>query len=70
MITIKVFKYEIELSDDNDRDYYKTGIIVSENEEKASQSVYEYYERRTTDYVDRNIILEEIGLDKEMIIEN
>ncbi|MCJ7965739.1 hypothetical protein MT487_01465 [Lachnospiraceae bacterium NSJ-171] len=70
MITIKVFKYEVMLSNDNDRDYYKTGLVVSESEEKAQNEIYEYYDAKTTDYVSHNIILTEISLDEGIIIED
>lgn len=70
VITIKVFKYEVMLSNDNDRDYYKTGLVVSESEEKAQNEVYEYYDAKTTDYVSHNIILTEISLDEGIIIED
>lgn len=70
MITIKVFKYEVMLSNDNDRDYYKTGLVVSESEEKAQNEIYEYYDDKTTDYVSHNIILTEISLDEGIIIED
>lgn len=70
VITIKVFKYEVMLSNDNDRDYYKTGLVVSESEEKAQNEIYEYYDAKTTDYVSHNIILTEISLDEGIIIED
>ena len=67
---MKIFRYEVELSDDNDRDYHKTGLIVSENKEKAETKVYEYYDARTTDYVSHNIVLTEINSHEGIIIEN
>lgn len=67
---MKVFKYEIGLSDDMDRDYEKTGIIVSENKETAEKEVYSYYDKRTTDYVEKNVYLEEIYTHKSLIIED
>lgn len=67
---MKVFKYEIGLSDDMDRDYEKTGIIVSENKETAEKEVYSYYDKRTTDYVEKNVYLEEIDTSKSLIIED
>ena len=70
VITIKVFKYEVMLSNDNDRDYYKTGLVVSESEEKAQNEIYEYYDAKTTDYVSHNIILTEISLDEGINIED
>lgn len=67
---MKVFRYEIGLSDDMDRDYEKTGIIVSENKETAEKEVYSYYDKRTTDYVEKNVYLEEIDTRKSLIIED
>ena len=67
---MKVFRYEIGLSDDMDRDYEKTGIIVSENKETAEKEVYSYYDKRTTDYVEKNVYLEEIDTSKELILED
>lgn len=67
---MKVFRYEIGLSDDNDKDYEKTGIIVSENKEAAEKEVYFYYDKRTTDYVEQNVYLEEIDIGKSLIIED
>lgn len=58
------------LSDDNDRDYCKTGLVVSGSEEKAQNEVYEYYDTKTTDYVYHNIIFTEISLDKGIVIED
>ena len=67
---MKVFRYEIGLSDDMDRDYEKTGIIVSENKETAEKEVYSYYDKRTTDYVEQNVYLEEIDTSKAVILED
>ena len=67
---MKVFRYEIGLSDDRDRDYEKTGIIVSENKETAEKEVYSYYDKRTTDYVEQNVDLEEIDTSKALILED
>lgn len=67
---LKIFKYEIELTDDNDKDYYKTGIIISDSKETAQEEVYEYYDSRTTDYVSHNVLLNEINVEKSMIIED
>lgn len=67
---MKIFKYEIELTNDNDKDYYKTGIVVSDNKEAAQREVYDYYDSRTTDYVSHNILLNEINVDKSIIIED
>ena len=66
---MKIFKYEIELTNDNDKDYCKTGIIISESEETAQVEVYDYYDNRTTDYVSHNVLLNEIDVGKSMIIE-
>ena len=66
---MKVFRYEICLSDDMDRDYEKTGLIVSENKETAAKEVYSYYDKRTTDYVEQNVYLEEIDTSKALILE-
>lgn len=67
---MKVFRYEIGLSDDMDRDYEKTGIIVSENKETAEKEVYSYYDKKTTDYVEQNVYLEEIDTSKAVILED
>lgn len=67
---LKLFKYEIELINDNDRSYYKTGIIISENKEDAQIKVYEYYDNRTTDYVSHNVLLNEIDMKENLIIED
>ena len=67
---MKLFRYEIELINDNDRSYYKTGIIISENEEEACEKVYEHYDSRTTDYVSRNVLLNEIDMEEKLIIED
>lgn len=66
---MKIFKYEIELTNDNDIDYCKTGIIISESEETAQVEIYDYYDNRTTDYVSHNVLLNEIDVGKSMIIE-
>lgn len=67
---MKIFKYEIELTDDNDKDYYKSGIIISDSKEAAQKEVYDYYDSRTTDYVSHNVLLNEIDVGKSMIIED
>ena len=67
---LKLFKYEIELINDNDRSYYKTGIIISENKEDAQIKIYEYYDNRTTDYVSHNVLLNEIHMKENLIIED
>ena len=66
---MEVFKYEIELTDDNDRDYYKIGIIVSQNEETAAKEVYDYYDKKTTDYVRHNVLLTRVDDRGSLIIE-
>lgn len=67
---MRVFRYEIGLSDDRDIDYERTGIIISENKETAAKEVYSYYDKRTTDYVEQNVYLEEIDTSKSLIIED
>ena len=67
---MKLFKYEIELINDNDRSYYKTGIIISKNKEDAQRKVYEYYDNKTTDYVSHNVLLNEIHIKENLIIED
>ena len=67
---MKLFRYEIELINDNDRSYYKTGIIISENKEEAETKVYEHYDSRTTDYVSHNVLLNEINMKENLIIED
>lgn len=67
---MKIFKYEIELTNDNDRDYCRTGIVISNNKETAQKEVYEYYDGRTTDYVSHNVLLNEVDVDKSVIIED
>lgn len=66
---MKVFKYEIELTDDNDKDYCRSGIVISNNRETAQAEVYEYYDSRTTDYASHNVLLNEIDISKSIIIE-
>lgn len=65
---MKIYRYDIELSDD--REYHKTGIIVSENKEKAESQIYNYYDNKTTDYVSHIITLTEIDTCKGIIIED
>lgn len=67
---MKLFRYEIEHINDNDRSYYKTGIIISENEEDAETKVYEHYDSRTTDYVSHNVLLDEVSMEEGLIIES
>ena len=67
---MKIFRYEIELINDNDKEYYKTGIVISDNREAAQAEVYEYYDNRTTDYVSHNVLLNEVDVDKSVIIED
>lgn len=67
---MRVFKYEIELANDNDRDYCKTGIIICDNKETAQKEVYDYYNNRTTDYIFPTVLLNEIDTKKSMIIED
>lgn len=67
---MKIFKYEIELTNDNDKDYYKTGIVISDSKEAAQTEVYDYYDSRTTDYVSHNVLLNEIDIKEGFIIED
>ena len=67
---MKIFKYEIELTNDNDKDYYRTGIVISDNKGTAQEEVYNYYDNKTTDYVSHNVLLSEITTEKSMIIED
>ena len=64
------YKYCILLSDDMDRDYEKTGLVFSDNKEKAEELVYQWYEQRTTDYVSQSISLEKITINNGLILEN
>lgn len=64
------YKYCVFLSDDMDRDYKKTGLVFSDNKEKAEELVYQYYEKRTTDYVYRTISLEKITISNGLILED
>ena len=64
------YKYCVFLSDDMDRDYEKTGLVFSDNKEKAEELVYQYYEKRTTDYVYRTISLEKITISNGLILED
>ena len=66
---MEIFKYEIELTNEYDVDYYKIGIIVSQDEETAVKEVYDYYDERTIDYVSHNILLTKIDNRKSLIIE-
>ena len=69
---MKIFNYQIELTDDNDKDYWKSGIVISESKEKATTDVYNHYDNSTTDYVFPNVILTEIteiNLNESKIIE-
>lgn len=64
------YKYCVRLSDDMDRDYEKTGLVFSDNKEKAEELIYQYYEKRTTDYVYRTISLEKITISNGLILED
>lgn len=64
------YKYCILLSDDMDRDYEKTGLVFSDNKEKAEELVYQWYEQRTTDYVSQSISLEKITISNGLILED
>lgn len=64
------YKYCVLLSDDMDRDYEKTGLVFSDNKEKAEELIYQYYEKRTTDYVYRTISLEKITISNGLILED
>ena len=64
------YKYCVLLSDVMDRDYEKTGLVFSDNKEKAEELIYQYYEKRTTDYVYRTISLEKITISNGLILED
>lgn len=66
---MKIYEYEIELSDDMDRDYHREGIVIAENEDKAGKQVYDYYDKRTSDYVDHNVVLKELDIGSGKVIE-
>ena len=68
---MKVFKYSVSLFDgNNDKWYYKTGLIVSENKDKAEKEVYQHYEKETFDYVSPTVGLTEVDITKNIIIED
>ena len=67
---MKIFRYEVELINDNDNDYYKTGLVISESKEMAEKQVYQYYDEKTTDYVCPRILLTEINTTQNLIIED
>lgn len=64
------YKYCVFLSNDMEKDYEKTGLVFSDNKEKAEELVYQYYEKRTTDYVYRTISLEKITISNGLILED
>lgn len=66
---MKIYEYEIELSDDMDRGYLREGIVIAENEVKATKQVYDYYDKRTLDYVDHNVVLKELYVGSGKVIE-
>lgn len=43
---MKIFRYKVELTNDNDNDYYKTGLVINENKEIAEKQVYQYYDKK------------------------
>lgn len=65
---MKIFRYKVELTNDND--YYKTGLVINENKEMAEKQVYQYYDKKTTDYVCPSILLTEINTIQNLIIED
>ena len=67
---MKIFRYEVELTNDNDNDYYKTGLVISESKDMAKKQVYQYYDKKTTDYVCPRILLTEINTTQNLIIED
>lgn len=67
---MKIFRYEVELINDNDNDYYKTGLVISESKEMAEKQVYQHYDEKTTDYVCPRILLTEISTKQSLIIED
>lgn len=67
---MKIFRYEVELINDNDNDYYKTGLVISESKEMAEKQVYQHYDEKTTDYVCPRILLTEISTTQNLIIED
>ena len=67
---MKIFKYEIQLTNDNDVDYYKTGIVVSDSPENAEKEVFNKYNQKTMDYVGPSVSLLEIKTDRKAIIES
>lgn len=67
---MKIFKYEVQLTNDNDEDYYKTGIVISDCPENAEKEVFNEYNQKTMDYVSPSVSLLEIKTDRKAIIEN
>lgn len=67
---MKIFKYEIEFTNDNDKDYHKTGIVISESKETAGKQVYQHYDKKTTDYVYPGVLLTEMNIIDGLIIED
>ena len=67
---MKIFRYKVGLTNDNDNDYYKTGLVINENKEMAEKQVYQYYDKKTTDYVCPSILLTEINTIQNLIIED
>lgn len=43
---MKIFRYEVGLTNDNDNDYYKTGLVISESKEMAEKQVYQHYDEK------------------------
>lgn len=68
---MKTFKYSVELSDENiDKNFWKTGLVVSENEKAAEDKVYQYYcEKMPGYYVYPGISVMEINLTDGFILE-
>ena len=69
---IKVMDYNAEDSEVTEIQNIICQIAEAEKVEKetAEKEVYSYYDKRTTDYVEQNVYLEEIDTSKALILED
>ena len=65
---MKCFKHCVTLTNDMNKDYYESGIIFSNDKDSAKNTVRDWYENTTTDYIHEDIEIEEVEIKNGLVI--
>ena len=65
---MKCFKCCATLTNDMTKDYYEPDIVFSNDKDSAKNAVRDWYENTTTDYIHKDIEIEEVKIENGLVI--